>query len=68
MTTQSDRITFYVYRQDRETKELHLVFTTKSETEALAKAEQLNLKHGEDYEYFVGCEEDKYYIAREDTE
>jgi len=51
--------TFYIYRQDRDTKELHLVCTTKSEAWALDRAEQLNLKHGEDYEYFVGCEEDK---------
>ena len=46
--------TFYIYRQDRETKELVVVYTTRSETGALDKAEQLNIKHGEDYEYFIG--------------
>lgn len=51
--------TFYVYQYDRDTKELDLVFTTKSESWALDRAERLCLKHGEHYEYFVGCEEEK---------
>jgi hypothetical protein len=50
---------FYVYRLDRETKELVVVATTKSEAWALDRAERLHLRCGEDYEYFVGCEEDK---------
>jgi hypothetical protein len=51
--------TFYIYRQDRETKELDLVFSTKSGTEALDMAEDLYIIRGEYYEYYVECEEDK---------
>jgi hypothetical protein len=32
---------------------------TKSESWALQRTKEMNIKHAEDYEYFVGCEEDK---------